>query len=191
MLILEGAGRLGKSTAAHKIVEIVQAAGLDAEYRHMGRPASGFDFCHGYVPNMASHYVQDRFHLGAIAWHRFDETGMTANRMAVLQGLVHSMGGMVVIFYSSNHDWYKSHWEETRRAQETFDVKPHVNANVEFGKIARSGWKGVLTPDWVIDVSKGNFASDRTLERIAEMWITRRKIAKGLQHEFLKHCSMD
>lgn len=181
MLILEGAGRLGKTTAAKRIVELVQGS----QYRHMGRPIVGTDFFHSgqpiekwdwfmdYIPYMRRNYVQDRFHWGALAWHGLRETGMTPIRQQILDSWVHAIGGMIVVFVSDNEDWYRRHWTETRRGNETFDNSgPHIEANRRFQHL-----RPHADACWRVN-SPSDFVPDKVIREWIKEWQLRQELTK-------------
>lgn len=170
MFIIEGGDNLGKTTAAKRMVELAKS-GLNDEfklpirYQHMSRPNQHFDFFQDYRDMMGRYAVQDRFHLGALAWH----TGvMTHDKLRIIEGWLAGLGGAIVIFVASDDDWYREHLNSHPK-DEMFDTDVILAANRRF----RNDICYQSHPDLIWDVCTGGFPSDETLEQWLTMWFSR------------------
>jgi thymidylate kinase len=164
MLIIEGSDDLGKTTAAKRIVEIVSSR-IPAEYRHMGRPTANFDFGKDYFKMIEPFVVQDRFHYGSLIWH---EGVMNATKFSVIEGKIRSIGGMSVVFVTTDVDWYVKQLQASERKQ-MFNVDQLVNANARYQALAAK------YADFMVGVPQ--FITDENLEIIADEWLRRLEFA--------------
>lgn len=122
MLIFEGADNLGKTTAARS---------LCLPYQKMGRPPESFNFHTHYLPLINPAAVQDRFHLGSLAWH---SGVMTEPHLRDIEKWLLQAGSVVVIFYAEDEDWYRSHLQLSDREQ-LFSVDGILAGNKVFKDI--------------------------------------------------------
>ncbi len=125
MLILEGSDHLGKTTAAKGAVRLMNGRGdYPVRYQHMTRQAPSFNFASDYLDMMSLLAVQDRFHLGAIAYH---EKVMPNECLRWLEGQILIRASVIVIFVCRNDLWYKERLQKSKG--QMFDVDFMVEAN--------------------------------------------------------------
>lgn len=175
MLVLEGAGRLGKTTAAHKLVGLCS---VGARYAHMSRPNSQFNFGSDYFPMVQGSYVRDRFHLGAWAWHSREETQLDPYKMKIITAKIRAVGGLIVIFHARDIKWYTRHWiqAETRDEDITKNIQAQLNANRIFCEIVD---KHSDLYDEQIEIKPDAFVSDIILLEWVLKWEARRRFANA------------
>lgn len=176
MLIFEGSDCLGKSTAAKKAVRmVVEHDVAPVIYGHMTRPNGSFDFFQNYKPFISPYVIQDRFHLGSMAYH---DGVMTEHHLRIVEGLIHAAGGVVVNIYCSNYHIYEQRIAADTRGN-ILSVQLMTEANQRFHVMALG--RGHLRPiiDFNIDVGDG-YVSDETIEAIVQTWMERRKEAMKL-----------
>jgi hypothetical protein len=175
MLVIEGAGRLGKTTAARRLVQMAHDAGFgQAEYRHMRRPPPTFNFGSDYWPMICDHAVQDRFHLGGLAWHNIGETGLDEMRVRVIQAKIHAVGGLIVVFTCSDTNWFKEQWLKTQDLTKqgvTHEIGVQIDANEYFT------WQLADWADQIVEVGPGGFVTDQKLSELLAEWMNRRQFA--------------
>lgn len=95
MLIIEGTDGVGKTTLCRRLL-----AGLPGHrYGHMSRPPAGFDHHWGYVALAAPDLVQDRFHMGDVAYAhaRGEPPSLTPDRYAMVDAALRPLGSFVVV----------------------------------------------------------------------------------------------
>jgi hypothetical protein len=151
MFVIEGADHLGKTTAAKLLVQIAaeDAPTYPVRYQHMSRQNAAFDFRTDYLDMISKYAVQDRFHLGAIGYH---EPGtLTPDALQTVQRWLKEVGSYVVLFYSSDVDWYVKHLRSQPK-EEMFDVEVMVEANRRFNELR---WDPSVQIDLSWDVSLG------------------------------------
>ena len=128
MFIVEGADSLGKTTVAKKIVEQMNSAGTcPARYVHMTRPPSVFNFGTDYLDMMSYFAVQDRFHLGALAYH---DGVLPPHRRKWIEGHLLQRGSYILILVAPNEKWFKQKLEyERKKRDQMFNVDFLIEAN--------------------------------------------------------------
>jgi hypothetical protein len=178
MFIIEGADNLGKTTAAKHMVKLANMEGesindrfkFPVRYAHMTRPGPHFDFFHDYRDMMSRYAVQDRFHLGALAWHTKDQTNMSHDRLKMIEAILLSLGSVICVIYAGDDDWYEQRLRESNR-DEMFDVDKIMEAN----RLYRDTIPHVSMVDIHWDVcEKGMPSSDSdTFREWLSMWCSR------------------
>ena len=157
MLVIEGPDNLGKTTAAHRLVNICAVRASDTArfwnehaeceepececrkvvpttlpypvfYSHMSRPNCAFNFFTHYQERITTYGVQDRFHLGGIVWH---ENAICDSTLQQIESWLTRVGSMVVVFYCSDEDWYRERLKTSNRI-EMFDIDTILAANRKF-----------------------------------------------------------
>ena len=181
-LIIEGSDNLGKTTFAKKLVRYIwDHDKYPVMYSWMTRPNENtFDFYNDYAMLINPWTIQDRFHLGAIAYH---ENKITAEHLNHIDGWIRDAGGFVVLFFAENKKWYKKHLAKDKRGN-LLANKILCKANSIFTQIAVQDHP--LRPQfaYAFDISDGRFVEDNFVKIIAKRWIERRqrimeKICKG------------
>lgn len=136
MFVIEGADNLGKTTAAHVLVD--QAAKhaefyaknrdhvvRPVRYVHMTRQNEAFDFFEDYQDILSLHAVQDRFHLGAIVYH---DGVMDQHKLRIIEGWLGCLGSYTVIFFAEDDDFYERHMKKSSR-DEMFNIEKIIHVN--------------------------------------------------------------
>ncbi len=138
MFIIEGSDNLGKSTFAKKVTKHVQEYHHSpAFYTHMTRPPECFNFCSDYMDMMSYFGVQDRFHLGALAYHK---NALTPEKQVIVEGELLRRGSYIFVMFAECDRWYRDQLEESKRDQVIPNLKmPYeelidmlVSANTRF-----------------------------------------------------------
>jgi hypothetical protein len=170
-LIIEGSDCLGKTTFAKKVVRyVLDHDKFPAYYAWMTRPnENNFDFLCHYKMIINPCIVQDRFHLGAISYHKNKLS--LQNRMQVEQW-IEEQGGMIVVLYASDFDWYEQLIREDERGN-LLSWPILCEANKIFTEIAQSQ-KKLGPPFFAFNISEGRYLDDEVVKRVSDLWITRR-----------------
>lgn len=176
MFIIEGADDLGKTTAAKRMVKLAGTMSgtlndqfkFPIRYQHMSRPNPHFDFFHDYRDMIGRWAVQDRFHLGALAWHEVEETKLTHDKLKLIEGLLASVGGCIVIFINSDYRAYEARLKESRKT-EMFEVTKILEGNVRYNEHIR--YQSNVDVMW--DIAEVGYPTDDTLTRWIAMWCSR------------------
>jgi len=172
-LIIEGSDDLGKTTFAKKLIRYVwDHDKYLVMYSWMTRPNEDtFDFYNDYAILINPWTIQDRFHLGAIAYH---ENKITAEHLNHIDGWIRDAGGLVVLFYAEDEKWYKEHLAKDKRGN-LLANEVLCKANSIFTQIATN--RHPLRPkfSYAFDISGGQFVEDKFVELIAGCWIARRR----------------
>jgi len=197
MLILEGANFLGKTTAAKRLVELAAeraARGVKLEapleicdwvlpvrYCHATRPNLAFDFFGDYRDMISIYAVQDRFHLGALAYH---EDKIDAEQMCVLEAWLGNVGSYTVVFVTTERDWYKERLENARKpvpnlAETVFSVERLMQANEIFYDIASENYQYPVKVDRTLFIAPDKFPDDDVLNSILDSWYKRVALVIG------------
>lgn len=168
-LIIEGSDNLGKTTFAKKLIRYVwDHDKYPVMYSWMTRPNEAtFDFFESYKMMINPYTIQDRFHLGAIAYH---ENKISAEHLNWIEEWIRDIGGFVVLLYAKDEQWYKEHIVKDNRGN-LLANEILCKANSAFTRMAYGNH--TLRPDikFKFDVSDGNFISDANIEHIAEIWM--------------------
>lgn len=172
MLVIEGSDNLGKTTLAKKIVRYVwDNDKYPCMYSWMTRPnQETFDFFESYRMMINPYTVQDRFHLGAVAYHK-DKLSM--EQVRIIDNWIYDVGGMIVILYANDEDWYRKLIRNDTRGNLLADVTL-CRANSVFKDICLNH-----ATNWpyyqVFDISNDFFVEDSVAEAIAKLWMNRRR----------------
>lgn len=172
-LIIEGSDDLGKTTFAKKLIRYIwDHDEYPVMYSWMTRPNEAtFDFAKSYKMMLNSYTVQDRFHLGAIAYHK---DKITAEHLNWIEELIRDAGGLVVLFFAEDENWYKEHIAKDKRGN-LLANEILCKANSVFTQIAMD--RHPLRPSfsYAFDISGGHFVEDKFVKIIAEHWIEKRR----------------
>jgi thymidylate kinase len=176
MLIIEGSDCLGKTTLANSILKRVQELGEAATIRHLGRPDATFDFYTDYFSMIEPTVIQDRFHLGALAYH---DNVMTADHLRIIEGWIFSGGSLVILLYCEDFLAYRKRIEnDHRRNILRNDILEE--ANKRYTLMA----DGRFLPAPIIDIKFNiypiggdfpNYVSSEQITLIVDLWLQRRK----------------
>lgn len=180
MLIIEGSDNLGKTTAAKRLVELAAQRAKQVKdgqddvypvrYQHMSRPNHAFNFFTDYQDMVCKYAVQDRFHLGGLVWHK---DVINPHSLRIIEGWLHCLGSIVVVFVCSNEEWYKDRLVSSQRV-EMFDVSVLVQANRAFQHLASGQHFCKPIIEFVVDVSgPDKFPNDTKLNTILDAWFER------------------
>lgn len=181
MLIIEGSDCLGKTTAANKIVELCAIRAKDimeskrpeyaypVRYEHMDRPNVAFDFFQDYCEMINRYGVMDRFHLGALVWHK---DVMQYNILRRIEGWLAVVGSFTVIFYAADEGWYQQWLETHAEHEELFDIDVLMKANCDYHKMIKHKFRHPVHFDMAFDISD-QFPGDKHLETIIDGWFNK------------------
>lgn len=166
MLIIEGPDNVGKTTAAQRI-----CAATGWGYHHMSRPSDSFDHLGGYLEQVSTWRVFDRFHLGAFTYGQTlsnvpQNTHVT--RLLAVMRLLRFMGNPTVIVYSSSDAWLLEKIEASERA-EMYHKDQIMVVNEVYRWMAKGHLRGTPFADWAHDVASLGYPSDAQLETWA-LW---------------------
>jgi len=128
-----------------------------------------FDFFESYKMMINPYTVQDRFHLGALAYH---EDKLSPERVGTIEDWIYATGGLMVVLYAADEKWYREWIEKDIRGNLLANDKL-CKANSIFKKIGRSNQNH--SPYFSFDISWSRFIEDGSIERIAECWMERRR----------------
>jgi len=138
-------------------------------YAHMSRPNASFNFFEDYRDILSMYAVQDRFHLGSLVWH---EDVMDEAKLRLIESWLAALGSIVVVFYTTNEEWYIRHLENGK--DELFTVEQLLVANRKYTDMAT----GTFTPqprvDFPILVDPENgfpFPTPAQLMAILDKWL--------------------
>lgn len=174
MLIIEGSDNLGKTILAKKIVDKMMEKGFPTVYSHMGRPNEQlFDFFYAYKDIMNSCSVMDRFHLGGLAYHH---DKITPQRLTIINSWVRSVGGLIVVLYAGDQEWYRERIENDERGN-LLDIDTMCKGNAFFKQYHSTGGRD---SDYAFNImphgfSKINFVSDYDVDELVDEWAIRRR----------------
>jgi len=176
MIIIEGADGVGKTTFCRKLCDVfVAQMGSTAAgwYSHMSRPAENFDHVTGYMRAVRAG-VQDRFHLGSIAYGKLLGSGTypTPRKMAIVQRYLEWQGCCVVVL-RAERDWLKR--ELLARPdldKEMYQLDQILDVNDAFTALANSHNRGNSWAHSMIDVTDG-WPGEEDATRIFNVWKAR------------------
>lgn len=180
MLILEGSDCLGKTTFAKLLSKKCDALELfPTFYSHMSRPNSVFDFFKHYKDMMTRYAIQDRFHLGGIVWH----DAISQAQLDIIEGWLHSIGSITVIFYTSDHKWYKERIKNDERGN-LLSVETMCVANNVYKSLADDCYIVKSNVNYFFDI-KGpdevvHFPDKMFADMIIKAWFKRLKLLENL-----------
>jgi hypothetical protein len=180
MLIIEGSDCLGKTTLAKTIVRQVSEMGIPVVYSWMTRPNEDrFDFFHNYKDMMNPCAVQDRFHLGGLAYH---ENKIPLMNLQIINSWIHSIGGLIVVLYARDQEWYRKLLKEDDR-RSILSIDAMCKGNDWFNV-----WKDTAGADYTFNILPSvwdptnhtpNYVKDSDIDELISEWIKRRN-AVGL-----------
>jgi len=167
MLIIEGSDCLGKTTAIDKIRKMVKDWNPPILYGHMSKPnVNRFDFCQGYKHHICPFKIQDRFHLGALVWHRGH---MNSGKLWSVEKRLKAAGAFTVIFFTSDYDWYRDQLKKDERGN-LYSEDAMFAANIVY----RGMVTGIAYPapvvDYALDIRNGKWPDEETLIEIVDRW---------------------
>lgn len=175
MLILEGSDHLGKTTAAQTLVKLaaervdnpsVDDVAHPIRYTHMTRPNKAFDFLYDYQDLLSKYAVQDRFHLGALVWHK---GVITPESLQLIESWIGCLGSYTVIFASTNDEWYRAHLEGVNQM---FDIDTLIAANDRYLQMISGVYPYNVQYDEGCIVGP-DFPTERYLNGILTAWYRR------------------
>lgn len=117
MIIIEGPDHVGKTTAAKRLCEL---SGM--KYSHMGVPPDDWDWHDNFLEMVQPYIVQDRFHLGGIAYGifaDFHECGYTVQSFYDLLAQLHSQTFIVIM--TCDWSWLQERFGEKEEEYDTMD----------------------------------------------------------------------
>jgi len=172
-LIIEGSDNLGKTTFAKKLIRYIwDHDKYPVMYSWMTRPnEETFDFCESYKMMLNPYTVQDRFHLGALAYHK---NKLSFSSLNLVEHWIENCGGLVVLFYAENESWYENYISKDKRGN-LLDIQTLCKANSVFKRIALRKHKLHPMIDYAFDISEKHFPSDTAVKFIANDWIRKRR----------------
>ncbi len=179
MLVIEGADCLGKTILAKKIVKRVSDIGLPVVYSHMTRPNEDvFDFFLDYKKMLNPCAVQDRFHLGGLAWH---EGKISSVRLQIINAWIRSKGGLIVVLYAADEEWYEQRLKKDKRGN-MLSIDMMAEANRFYKKFST---KGRMDSDYAFNISPviggrmedccPRYVSEHDVAELVEDWVERRR----------------
>lgn len=146
MLIIDGPDSIGKTTLAKRLVKMAnerlvgtveqQHEQVKITYRHMTRPSDSFDYFNDFHNLIlgANHTVQDRFHLGTIA---YDDPNPKYSRdqLRIIESWIYRQGSVIILLLPTNLNYYKERLIQFAK-EEMFDVERMVKAATVYQDIA-------------------------------------------------------
>jgi len=184
-LIIEGSDNLGKTIFAKKLIRYVwDHDEYPVMYSWMTRPNEAtFDFAKNYRMMINSYTIQDRFHLGAIAYHK---NKILAEHLNWIEEWIRDVGGFVVLLFAKDEDWYKKYLVKDKRGN-LLANEILCKANSIFTQIAMGQHPLRPSFSYAFDISSENFIDDKNVEHIAEAWMKhRRRFIKELLNKTIK-----
>jgi len=171
-LVIEGSDCLGKTTLAKKIVKRVSELGYPVVYSWMTRPNEQlFDFFMDYKKIINPCAVQDRLHLGGIAYHH---NKITPKQLQIINSWIKGTGGIIAILYANNEEWYEEYIRDDKRGN-LLSWPILCEANKKFKELALSG-----SYDYNFNISpldkNPNYIDDAFAEVIIRDWLNRRDL---------------
>jgi hypothetical protein len=136
-------------------------------YQHMSRPNLAFDFFEDYRDMVSVHAVQDRFHLGALAYH---DNVLDEARLRLIESWLQQFASITVLMVAPDEDWYKWHLTHESK-QEMFTVDRLMEANRTFLAIAGGTYKFPVQFDRIIYVGQEEgYPDDDTMSAVLTRW---------------------
>jgi len=182
-LIIEGSDALGKTTFAKKL-EAYCAKYLPTYYGHMTKQnIDKFDFLYDYKPMIQSCIINDRLHLGTLAYPDYK---MTKDMLEQIEQWIYEKAGSIVIFYASDEEWYRRILKKDTRINRSTETKERMfQANniyksfVEETKLyynfqPKFDFSFNIKPIEISETSIPYYPSQKEVEIIAQKWINRR-----------------
>jgi len=173
MLIIEGSDALGKTTLAKKIVDKMMEKGYSTIYSHMGRPNEQiFDFFWNYKKMINPCFVMDRFHLGGLAYHY---NKITPQQLQIINAWIRSVGGLIVVLYGADEEWYEHRIREDKRGN-LLPIVKLLDGNLIFKKYAKNNDCDFSFNILPYGFPEENFVSDYNVDKLIDEWINRRQL---------------
>jgi len=186
MFIIEGADSLGKSTLAKSITTCMHERGHPVWYTHMTRPPACFNFGTDYLDMMSYYAVQDRFHLGALAYH--GDEALPQSKRKWLEANIIRHASFIVVLVAVDREWYRMKLIEESRDQ-MFDVDFLMEANERYIRmIDIHNEEDTVHHDFVFDIGPdgdrdNGYPIDEDVLRWSQMW--ERKLVKAQREGIL------
>ena len=145
MLIIDGPDNVGKTTLAKKIVDVANKKSNGPRFtsRHLTRPPEDWDYFKGYkkLAESGMYTVQDRFHLGTIA---YDEvTRYNKYQLRIIESWIYSSGSLVVLLLPQSYRNYEARLRSKEYSKdEMFDVDRMLRAATIFEEISNGDFSG-------------------------------------------------
>jgi len=174
MLLIEGSDNLGKTVLAKKIVRKISDMGLPVVYSWMTRPNENvFDFFLSYKKLLNPYAVQDRFHLSGMAYH-YDK--ISCQRLQIINAWIRSVGGLIVVLYAADEEWYRTRLEQDDRGN-LLPVDKLCAANKFYKRyVAQTGdcdyGFNILTKH----IDHPSFPNDYDIDELINEWLKRRQL---------------
>lgn len=179
MLVIEGSDCLGKTILAKKIVDKMMERGYPTIYSHMSRPNEQiFDFFWDYKKMINPCAVMDRFMLGGLAYHH---DKISKQQLLIINAWIRSVGGMIVVLYAANEEWYRKRLENDERGN-MLTIDKMCAGNNFFKKFST---KGGMDSDYAFNIlpelcydehnGKPRYVDDYDVDELIEEWIERRQ----------------
>lgn len=176
MLIIEGSDCLGKTTLAKKIVVKMMEKGYPTVYSHMTRPnESIFDFFLNYKKILNPCAVQDRFHLGGLAYHH---DKITPQKLQIINAWIRAKGGLIVVLYAGDEVAYRKRLENDKRGN-MLTIDKMCAGNNFFKRYALNqdkDWRFNIMPSMMNSLEVPMYVSDFDIDEIVDEWIQRRQL---------------
>jgi len=154
--------------------------GLPVVYSWMTRPDEDvFDFFLDYKKLLNSYCVQDRFHLSGLAYHK---DKISVERQQIINGWIRSVGGIIVVLYASDYDWYRDRLEEDKRGN-LLSIDKLCEANKFYTRYVDDSTAKRNNFDYSFNIlpcgfykmnSNINFVSDYDVTELTTDWLDRR-----------------
>lgn len=180
MIVIEGSDALGKTTLAKKIVEKMMEKGFPTIYSHMGRPNEQlFNFFFDYKKMINPCAVQDRFHLGGLAYHH---DRISKQKLQIINAWIRSVGGIIIVLYAADEEWYRRRLENDERAS-ILPIDAMCEGNSffrNFSSVGRmdSDYSYNVLPcnvEWS-NITKPLYLNDYDIDELVEEWLERRAL---------------
>lgn len=169
MFIIEGSDNLGKTTLAKDIVAKCATSIFPIRYQHMSRQNESFNYGSHYRDMMSAYAVQDRFHLGALVWHK--PGTLPRSRLRIIEGELLALASFTVILFTSDDHWYREHCKRLAGYREQmFSLDTIVSANRQYREMVE---RRTVYFDAAYDIEAGNFPDDATVAQWISDWMDR------------------
>ena len=147
----------------------------------MTRQGKAFDYFTHYRDLITRYAVQDRFHLSGLVYQKGSFNSSTLQQV---EGWLLLAGSLIVVFYSSDHDWYRERLRTSLRQEMFDDLDFLCEVNKKYEAIALGECVDHLIPrvDMSIDIcptlekhiSKNHFFPQfGLLSQIIDTWYRR------------------
>lgn len=171
MIIVEGPDGVGKTTVARAIQsEMWRRLGRCPTYRHMTKPIDNFDFYWGYEAQMERYSVQDRFHLGELAYGaRCYPCRQNAINLKLIRARLQQLGAVVVVI-TAKSTWFDRYYVEKK---EMF-TKAQIN-EVAFAFIDQIWyeWPDIYFDTMHINSLKYPWPTGEFIKGVVDLWMAR------------------